>query len=696
MNQYFNMNLLFIPYFLNLFGFIALTFIPGFLILRVLNIRNLDKSINLIFSIALSIFFIMTLGFVVNLLLPLIGNSKPISALPLFYSYNFSILLMLTYSYYQKEKTPYSDFFSINFCPLVLIIFHLPFISIIGSTIMTFYDINTINIILFALISITPSIVLFKKTGDEFYPLIIYLVSFSTLYNLALISNYIWGYDSFFLFFGANKSIYEGIWTLSNSTVLPLLLSSILLPIYSLLCDLEMVWVFKLMNPFIYSFVPVTLYSIYKKINSLSIKYDSSIAFLSTFVFMFYYGFSKDLPNKQHIAELFLALILLLSLLQTNSKRILLLMLCFSLVSIHYGISYLFVVSLLIVLALRFIFIDGRFSTTKSTYSSTFILFFIVLSIYWYLYTANGHIFTNFVTVLHNLYLSFSNLLQSDSRSGISYALYASNSNLWAIYKLMHILLQFFIGVGIIKLVVSFIQRKVNSKEKDFFIISLVFYMYLLVQTLKSAGMGFDRILQISLIFLSPIAYVGFEKIIWFFYTVADRITNSYSYVQHSHMQKIRRNSKTVFSMFLIFFFFFNSGIVFEIAADHVPECAISLEKNPKWNVFYDSEISNIKWLQEHATESKIGVNNDWFTTIKSRDGILLRGSYDPSDMLLIHSRFTSPKNAYIFLGYTSKDKMVQDNEEIIIEKTDIYKYVLSDSDKIYVNGKSVVYYSTE
>ncbi len=58
---------------------------------------------------------------------------------------------------------------------------------------------------------------------------------------------------------------------------------------------------------------PLALYYVYKELDFGNYKVDYEIAMLSVFVFIFFYGFYKDMPDKQHIAELFLALILILS-----------------------------------------------------------------------------------------------------------------------------------------------------------------------------------------------------------------------------------------------------------------------------------------------------------------------------------------------------------------------------------------------
>ena len=90
------------------------------------------------------------------------------------------------------------------------------------------------------------------------------------------------------------------------------LLSVVFLPnVYSILLNIDLVWVFKLISPFIFAFsVPLGLYEIYKT----QIKFSSKAAFLATFFFMSFFAFYLAMPwvTRQEVAELFVVLVILL------------------------------------------------------------------------------------------------------------------------------------------------------------------------------------------------------------------------------------------------------------------------------------------------------------------------------------------------------------------------------------------------
>ena len=71
------------PFLVQIIPFIYLTFIPGLLILRIFRLHYIDYVTNILCSVGLSLTFIMSLGFFINWLYPLIGITKPISAVPL-------------------------------------------------------------------------------------------------------------------------------------------------------------------------------------------------------------------------------------------------------------------------------------------------------------------------------------------------------------------------------------------------------------------------------------------------------------------------------------------------------------------------------------------------------------------------------------------------------------------------------------
>ncbi len=92
----------------NLISFIFLFFIPGFIILRIItNIKQYISKLNfweyLIYSVGLSIFFLIFIGFFINLISPFAKIMNPLSQFPLLVGIN-TLFLIITSVAYKKEK----------------------------------------------------------------------------------------------------------------------------------------------------------------------------------------------------------------------------------------------------------------------------------------------------------------------------------------------------------------------------------------------------------------------------------------------------------------------------------------------------------------------------------------------------------------------------------------------------------------
>jgi len=88
-----------IPVLRQIISFIFLTFIPGILILRILKIHHISAIESLLYSVGLSLAFVVFAGLFANFVLPLIGISKPISTFPLLATLSIFILILGAVAY---------------------------------------------------------------------------------------------------------------------------------------------------------------------------------------------------------------------------------------------------------------------------------------------------------------------------------------------------------------------------------------------------------------------------------------------------------------------------------------------------------------------------------------------------------------------------------------------------------------------
>ena len=75
-------------------GFLYLTLVPGFVILKLLKLKNLCLAETVVFSVGLSIAFLMFIGLFINELCLVTGIWEPLSLGPLMSTINVTVLIM--------------------------------------------------------------------------------------------------------------------------------------------------------------------------------------------------------------------------------------------------------------------------------------------------------------------------------------------------------------------------------------------------------------------------------------------------------------------------------------------------------------------------------------------------------------------------------------------------------------------------
>lgn len=683
-------------------GFFIITFVFGYIILRILRIHNIDRVVNLLLTIGLSLFFVMFFGFLFNLFLPALGVLNPLSTIPLFCILNITILILLLICYLRdKNYSSTKNELLVTFSSMILYLFLMPILSIVGTYFMNYYNSNIVIMILLFLISLSPLLVYFEKIQANLYPLAILSISISILLQMNLISTHLWSYDIFYGAYTTNFVLNNARWIPSLDFLSPVLLFNILAPIYSSICSLNNVWVFKIIFPIIFSFTPLALYKLYEKINFGDYKPDQKMAFLSVLVFVFFYGFFKDVPDKQHISEFFLALILMIVAINNPKGSILLYIISFSLVTSHYGVSYIFMLCLLFLIIFKKFYIGDK----KSLLSLYYMIFFSLLTVGWYQYASDGYQTKNAIQIVKTTLATLTEIFPPQARTGLDYAYHPTTDWLWFIYKIIHIILQFCIFIGFFKLLLS-IKRRMDFFEIP--LISIAFYIFLITQMFTSYGMGLDRIIQLTLILLSPLALWGIvtiSELLVPIYTKNASVLNSNKILKKlnpnlawpSNIKSQRNVYQTgvfYFAIFLMFFFIFNSGLIFQVADSKLPAYCINLNNNAGWPVYSESEVSGVNWLKYYKNERVNVAVFNIESSIKSRDGLLLKERFNQNSLIRLLPETKKLRTTYIFLGRYSISEVEYDKGEISLGDTEFYKNVLIKSNKIYDSHNTNLYFS--
>ena len=355
-----------IPGLRQLAGFLFLTFVPGILLLRILKIHNVGIIESLLYSVGLSLAFIMAIGVVVNFALPPLGILHPIALAPLIVTFTVSFLILCFLAYARdknfrpadslpedNEKIAKPDF-GANLTPFLLALL-LPLVAILGTVLVNSYQNNILLLILVFIIAVLIILITFNKViPARVYPFMLVMMGIALIYQTTLISSNLVGSDIYLERYLGNLVVQNGYWDANISGGVNSCLSIVMLsPIYSLLLNMDVVWLFKVIYPLFFCLAPLAIFRI------LYLQIKPHYAFLATFFFISMPMFMMDMAQlgRQQISELFFVLVILLMVdrkLTLIQRTTLVLIFGFGVVVSHYGmgtgyIGYLFFGALVLI-----------------------------------------------------------------------------------------------------------------------------------------------------------------------------------------------------------------------------------------------------------------------------------------------------------------------------------------------------------
>jgi uncharacterized membrane protein len=361
-----------------IFSLVFLIIIPGLLLTLLLKIDNLDFWEYLVYTIGLSIAFLMFVSLAINWILPLFGVAKPLSIIPLLIIFDilFSIFWLIAYKRNKKIlieiKLVKSNLLNKVFLILPII---FPTLSILGANILNNNGPNYLTMIMLGGIATFVFLIVLsrKRLNENIYPWAILMMSISLLLMFSLRSWYIFGSDinqEYQVFQLAKENLHWSIASFRESynaclsiTILPVVFDSFL--------KINDQYIYKLFFQIIFAFVPVITFIIAKKFT------QPILAFIASFFSISFPSFFFIMPMhvREEIALLFFSLIILM-LLNKNIvsvyRNILFLIFGFSMVVAHYSTTYIALGILIftyIVLGL-FIFIYLKSSALNKTKDS--------------------------------------------------------------------------------------------------------------------------------------------------------------------------------------------------------------------------------------------------------------------------------------------------------------------------------------
>lgn len=336
-----------LPVLRQILGALFLLFLPGAIILQILNLNRLMLSEKFVLSVGLSISFSLFFGLLINELYPIIGFNRPLSTISIMLSFNIILISLMVVTYIRNPICTIPNFNDILPDKLEKLILLLPLcfppLSLLAIQYINIYGNNELIFVLFTLIllyiiAISCS---HKHIPIRVFPIIILLISLSITLLYSTRTNYIIGSDShieyyiFYSTFGHEKwsRISEGILDASLSiSLLPCLFNSIL--------NIQGEFFFKIIYSSIFSISSIIIFIMARKY------LDPIYAFFSAFYFMSQIVFIQAAANARTVmAILFFALSIMVLFhkdINDLNKKLLFQIFFISCVLSHYSTTYIF------------------------------------------------------------------------------------------------------------------------------------------------------------------------------------------------------------------------------------------------------------------------------------------------------------------------------------------------------------------
>lgn len=673
-------------------GLVYLTIVPGAILLIFLRHDGLDFAEKFLFSVGLSIVSVMFIGLILNNI-GLLFQQPTLSTPTLLITTNTLVFSLCALCYFIKKNVQLSKT-KLDFNLLSTLSLGLPILAAVGTTLV---NSNGNSAILLVLIGIIASLVLASSIIKGINrPLILFTISVAVLFFGSLVSNYIIGYDSHPAYNVFKITQENGVWnsTIADADSIVLrsnqMLSVTILPtIYSEMLSLQGTWVFKIVYPLIFAFVPVGLYQFYQKYMG------KKEAFVAAFVILASMTFFYELPGlpAQIISELFLILLLITVFhkkISPTTKILFFIIFSGGMIVSHYGVSYIFL--FLIAFTWLVSYIRKRQPTITATHvilSATYVILFFAMAFLFYIYTSQSASFNSLVEMGGNIQRSFLNDLfnplarQESALKAVGVGEPATSVWHW-LGRIFQYAVQFFIILGIALVVLK--KKIVSNLDYEYFLMSLAMLVFALIPLVAPSFnlLNVTRTYHISLLFLAPFFVMGG---ISFFSSLPK-------------FREKRINPFLIISLVIISLFLFETGFVYELTGDVSYSTSLSkyrMNRTLYYGVGYLTEsvdVYSAMWLHSNLG---LTANTRVYADVVSASFPLTSYAVFPRSQTEILTNTTTfdRSGAYVYLrNFNTFDGKIFGKGYIegrVWNTSDIIPQLMATS-KIYTNGGTEIY----
>lgn len=689
-------------------GFIFLSFVPGFLVLKILRISKRDSVTTILMSFGLSITLLSLLGLCVNGFGLALDFLHPLSFYPMVVTVFGSTLFLLLFCVGQRDVKAYSSVLRNVSLGRVL-----KLSPIVGLAVLAAFGAvyHIVPLLLIAIVGIAVSLAVIVLFGQRFSGqellVIILLFSIALLLHTVLVSKYFVGSDIFLEFHVFKLTDINNAWSPGIITSYSLvdslnsLVSITILPkVYTTILGVSGETFFKLFYPTVFAFVPSVIYKICEQQTEKIKALLASFVFVSTSIV--FYSFEPVSLSRQMVGMLFFLLSMFLILDQTfpvKERRLLTVVFAFSLIIAHYSLAYIFFLFILILfMEPRIVsFLTRRKLQTSQVLTLGMVVLIAAMIFSWYVYVANSP-FNQLLNSIYRITDMFSaDFLRLESRTSqdqlYSLSPTASSSLVGNIHKTLVYVELIFIGIG---LLFSIVKRKSSIISHEFLVTAAtgisILGMCFLVPHLSDT-LNLSRFYCITLPFLAIFYVIGFESVFGLMGALAKNTPRLNLTAHGKHSKSIDRLAVCFATSVLICLFLFQVGFINHITQDYPYSYSLDLERKSNSKdltvqvilhkqYFLDEEVLSSKWLAKKAdVTAKVYADANSAVTVL-RSYALLSG-----ERLLPFTNSSIHPLSFIYLKYVNVRLNVLDSHNT----TDLSS-ILDGSSKVYSNGCSDIY----
>jgi uncharacterized membrane protein len=687
-----------IPILREVIVFIFLSFIPGFAILRLFKLKEASFLNTILFSVALSIAFVMFVGLLVNELYLFLGFSQSWYTIPLTVAISAFTLTVFFIEYRRdlsealKLKTSFEGKLK-NVFTLSIILFLLPAMSAIG----VLYSNVSVIILSYAIVVALCllSVVSRRLLPENLFPFLIFSISITLICQVVLTSKYITGWDANIEYYVFRLTQQNGHWGFlyGDINLLNSMLSITLLPaVYSSLMHAQGEVVFKILYPFIFSLVPLTLYQICAK------QFGKMIGLLSVLFFVFtttaFHGTEILSVNRQIVGELFLLLSVFLLISYTipvTKRRLLLIILGAALAVSHYSLAYIY----LAIIVLLFIISKAKPRFGKTLNAVTVLLLF-VLTLSWYAWISNAPIkaLTDTIKWVFEE-LGTGSVPSSGTASDLFFIPQVFNMASW-INLLLSGIANLFLIIGVLLIIFRIKGNEIFPQFKAMLTMAAVVLVVSLVLPSVARRLNFTRFYAIALLFLSPCFVLGCQALL-------ETIGKVWTKIRRPLKRQIASKSKNIDVVLLLMgvilsaYFLSQVGFVNHVAGG-VPHYNIdfsrmitSNESQVKISLYQvyipEQDVFSASWLFNHKV-----VTADVFADYLSRPHVLTSYGLIPDLVFPITNTTIPPQGSIVYLGSLNIVNGVITTTIGSFNTSEI-SFILDHNNLVYSNGNSEIWY---